>query len=101
MDGTAAGAGMIAGKARFAEIQFVDYHQSAAQTIRLSARILYQSYGGWNVPLLIRTKSGSGGGGPISSSTAGGGAFGHSNAGEHWFTTIPGMITICPATPFD
>lgn len=99
--GVAAGAGMIEGKARCAEIQFVDYHQSAAQTLRLAARILYQSYGDWSVPLLLRTKSGSGGGGPISSSTAGGGAFGHSNAGEQWFTSIPGMITVCPATPFD
>src|SRR6266849_6568266 len=99
--GIAAGAGMIDGNARCAEIQFVDYHQSAAQTIRLAARILYQTYGGWTVPLLIRTKSGSGGGGPISSGGAGGGAFGHSNAGEQWFTSVPGMITICPATPFD
>lgn len=99
--GIAAGAGMIDGKARCAEIQFVDYHQSAAQTIRLAARASYQSYGSWDIPLLLRTKSGSGGGGPISSSTAGGGAYGHSNAGEQWFTSIPGMITICPATPFD
>ncbi len=99
--GIAAGAGMHDGKARCAEIQFVDYHQSAAQTIRLAARIPYQSYGDWSVPLLMRAKSGSGGGGPISSSSAGGGAYGHSNAGEHWFTTIPGMITVCPATPFD
>src|SRR5436309_3553764 len=99
--GIVAGSGMIDGKARCAEIQFVDYHQSAAQTIRMAARVLYQSYGDWSVPLLLRTKTGSGGGGPISSSTAGGGAFGHSNAGEQWFTSIPGMITICPATPFD
>ncbi|HLQ28650.1 MAG TPA: thiamine pyrophosphate-dependent enzyme [Ktedonobacteraceae bacterium] len=99
--GIAAGAGMIDGNARCAEIQFVDYHQSAAQTIRMAARVLYQSYGDWTVPLLIRTKSGSGGGGPISSSTAGGGAYGHSNSGEQWFTSIPGMITVCPATPFD
>jgi 2-oxoisovalerate dehydrogenase E1 component len=99
--GIVAGAGMIDGKARCAEIQFVDYHQSAAQTLRMASRVLYQSYGDWNVPLLLRTKSGSGGGGPISSSTAGGGAFGHSNAGEQWFTSIPGMITVCPATPFD
>jgi 2-oxoisovalerate dehydrogenase E1 component len=99
--GIAAGAGMADGKARCAEIQFVDYHQSAAQTIRLAARISYQNYGDWTVPLIIRTKSGSGGGGPISSSTAGGGAYGHSNTGEQWFTSIPGMITICPATPFD
>ncbi|HEX9134192.1 MAG TPA: thiamine pyrophosphate-dependent enzyme [Ktedonobacteraceae bacterium] len=99
--GIAAGAGMVDGKARCAEIQFVDYHQSAAQTIRLAARVSYQSFGGWTVPLLIRTKSGSGGGGPISSGGAGGGAFGHSNAGEQWFTGVPGMITICPATPFD
>lgn len=100
--GLVTGAGMHDGKARCAEIQFVDYHQSAAQTIRLAARIAYQTYGGWKVPLLIRAKSGSGGGGPISSSSAaGGGAFGHSNAGEQWFTSIPGMITLCPATPFD
>ncbi|GHO45606.1 alpha-ketoacid dehydrogenase subunit alpha/beta [Ktedonospora formicarum] len=99
--GIAAGASMLDGKARCAEIQFVDYHQSATQTIRLAARVAYQSFGDWNVPLIIRTKSGSGGGGPISSSTAGGGAYGHSNAGEQWFTNIPGMITICPATPFD
>jgi pyruvate/2-oxoglutarate/acetoin dehydrogenase E1 component len=99
--GIAAGAGMVDGKARCAEIQFVDYHQSAAQTIRMAARTSYQSFGDWTVPLIIRTKSGSGGGGPISSGGAGGGAFGHSNAGEQWFTSIPGMITICPATPFD
>src|SRR6266571_2148331 len=99
--GIAAGAGMIDGSARCAEIQFVDYHQSGAQTLRLAARVLYQSYGDWNVPLLLRTKSGSGGGGPISSSTIGGGAYGHSNTGEQWFTTIPGMITVCPSTPFD
>src|SRR5260370_5819334 len=98
--GIAAGAGMIDGKARCAEIQFVDYYQSAAQTLRLAARVLYQSYGDWHVPLLIRTKSGSGGGGPISSSTAGGGAFCHSNTGEQLFKSISGMITICPATPF-
>jgi len=99
--GIAAGAGMVDGRARCAEIQFVDYHQSAAQTIRMAARTSYQSSGDWTVPLLIRTKSGSGGGGPISSGGAGGGAFGHSNAGEQWFTSVPGMITICPATPFD
>jgi 2-oxoisovalerate dehydrogenase E1 component len=99
--GIVAGAGMRDGKARCAEIQFVDYHQSATQTIRLAARFSYQSYGQWTVPMIIRTKSGSGGGGPISSSGAGGGAFGHSNAGEQWFTSIPGMITICPSTPYD
>ncbi|GHO86037.1 alpha-ketoacid dehydrogenase subunit alpha/beta [Dictyobacter formicarum] len=99
--GIAAGAGLRDGKARCAEIQFVDYHQSATQTIRLAARIPYQTNGNWNSPLLIRTKSGSGGGGPISSSTAGGGAYGHSNTGEQWFTNIPGMITVCPASPFD
>ncbi|HEV2660936.1 MAG TPA: transketolase C-terminal domain-containing protein, partial [Ktedonobacteraceae bacterium] len=99
--GIVSGAGMKDGKARCAEIQFVDYHQSATQTIRLAARIPYQSFGGWQTPMIIRTKSGSGGGGPISSSSAGGGGFGHSNTGEQWFTSIPGMITICPATPFD
>ncbi|HEY7417367.1 MAG TPA: thiamine pyrophosphate-dependent enzyme [Ktedonobacteraceae bacterium] len=99
--GIVAGAGMHDDKARCAEIQFVDYHQSATQTIRLAARVLYQSCGDWSVPMIIRTKSGSGGGGPISSGGAGGGAFGHSNAGEQWFTNIPGMMTLCPATPFD
>jgi 2-oxoisovalerate dehydrogenase E1 component len=99
--GIAAGCGMVDGKARCGEIQFVDYHQSATQTIRLAARFHYQTYGGWNVPALIRMKSGSGGGGPISDSGSGGGAFGHSNAGDNWFTSVPGLITICPATPYD
>jgi len=99
--GIVSGAGLRDGKARCAEIQFVDYHQSAAQTIRLAARFLYQTDGKWNSPLLIRAKSGSGGGGPISSSSAGGGAYGHSNTGEQWFTSIPGMITVCPASPYD
>lgn len=99
--GIVSGAGMVDGKARCAEIQFVDYHQSAAQTLRLAARILYQNFGTWHVPMILRAKSGSGGGGPISSGGAGGGAFGHSNTGEHWFTSVAGMITVCPSTPFD
>ena len=99
--GIAAGCGMADDKARCGEIQFVDYHQSATQTIRLAARIYYQSFGDWNCPMLLRMKAGSGGGGPISDSGSGGGAFGHSNAGEQWFTNVPGLITICPSTPYD
>jgi 2-oxoisovalerate dehydrogenase E1 component len=45
-------------------------------------------------------KAGGGGGGPISSG-AGGGGFGHSHSGEHWFTDIPGLIVLCPSTPYD
>jgi 2-oxoisovalerate dehydrogenase E1 component len=99
--GVAAGCGMADDKARCGEIQFVDYHQSATQTIRLAARIYYQSFGDWNCPMLLRMKAGSGGGGPISDSGSGGGAFGHSNAGEQWFTNVPGLITICPSNPYD
>jgi pyruvate/2-oxoglutarate/acetoin dehydrogenase E1 component len=99
--GIAAGCSMADDRARCGEVQFVDYHQSATQTIRLAARIYYQSYGDWNCPMLLRMKAGSGGGGPISDSGSGGGAFGHSNSGEPWFTTVPGLITICPATPYD
>ncbi|HLY29783.1 MAG TPA: thiamine pyrophosphate-dependent enzyme, partial [Ktedonobacterales bacterium] len=99
--GVAAGCGMADNRARCGEIQFVDYHQSATQTIRLAARIYYQSFGDWNCPVVLRMKAGSGGGGPISDSGSGGGAFGHSNAGEQWFTNVPGLITICPATPYD
>jgi len=51
--------------------------------------------------VVIRTKAGSGGGGPISDSGAGGGAFGHSHSGEYWFTSTPGLITLCPSTPYD
>ncbi len=99
--GVTAGCGMADGRARCGEVQFVDYHQSATQTIRLGARIYYQSYGDWNCPVIWRMKSGSGGGGPISDGGSGGGGFGHSNAGEQWFTNVPGLITICPATPYD
>ncbi len=99
--GLSAGCGMADDVARCGEVQFVDYHQSATQTIRLGARFYYQSYGDWNCPVIWRMKSGSGGGGPISDSGSGGGAFGHSNAGEVWFTTVPGLITICPSNPYD
>ncbi|HKD74452.1 MAG TPA: transketolase C-terminal domain-containing protein, partial [Ktedonobacterales bacterium] len=99
--GIAAGASLADGRARFGEIQFVDYHQSMSQSVRLAARIAYQSFGDWLCPVVIRTKAGSGGGGPISDSGAGGGAFGHSHSGEYWFTTIPGLITVCPSNPFD
>ncbi len=99
--GIAAGASMVDGKPRCGEIQFIDYHQSMAQSARLAGRIMYQSFGDWTCPVLIRTKAGSGGGGPISDSGAGGGGFGHSHSGEYWFTTIPGAFTICPSTPFD
>jgi 2-oxoisovalerate dehydrogenase E1 component len=99
--GIAAGCGMADDRARCGEIQFVDYHQSGTQTIRLAARIYYQSFGDWNCPMLLRMKAGSGGGGPISDSGSGGGAFGHSNAGEQWFTNVPGLITICPSNPYD
>jgi 2-oxoisovalerate dehydrogenase E1 component len=99
--GIAAGASMADGRARCGEIQFIDYHQSMAQSARLAGRIAYQSFGDWTCPVLIRTKAGSGGGGPISDSGAGGGAFGHSHSGEYWFTTIPGAFTVCPSTPYD
>src|SRR5579859_6176545 len=99
--GIVAGCGMADYRARCGEVQFVDYHQSATQTIRLAARIYYQSFGDWNCPMLLRMKAGSGGGGPISDSGSGGGAFGHSNSGEQWFTNVPGLITVCPATPYD
>src|SRR5258708_28547426 len=82
---------MIDGKARCAEIQFVDYHQSAAQTIRMAARVSYQTDGDWTVPLLMRTKSGSGGGGPISSGGGwGGGFFCFPHAGGRGLSLAPG-----------
>lgn len=99
--GIAAGASMADGRARCGEIQFIDYHQSMSQSVRLAGRVEYQSFGDWSCPVLIRTKAGSGGGGPISDSGAGGGAFGHSHSGEYWFTSIPGLITLCPSTPYD
>ncbi len=99
--GIAAGASMADNKARFGEIQFVDYHQSMSQSIRIAGRISYQTFGDWKCPVVIRTKAGSGGGGPISDSGTGGGAFGHSHSGEYWFTSIPGLITVCPSNPFD
>ena len=83
--GIAAGASMVEDRARSGRSQFVEYHQSMAQTARLAAQIEYQSFGDWHCPVLIQTKSGSGG-------------FGHSRAGEHWFTDIPGIISLFPST---
>src|SRR5437588_1016124 len=98
--GVAAGASMVDGRARCGEIQFIEYHQSMAQKVRLAGQIEYPSFGDWTCPVPHRTKAGGGGGGPISSG-AGGGGFGHSHSGEHWFTDIPGLIVRCPSTPYD
>src|SRR5260221_14027220 len=45
--GIAAGCGMADGRARCGGIQFVDYHQSATETIRLAAPLYYQSTAAW------------------------------------------------------
>src|SRR3989442_12022928 len=83
--GIAAGASMVDGRARCGEIQFIEYHQSMAQTVRLAGQIEYQSFGDWNCPVLIRMKAGGGGGGTISS-RGGGGRFGDSLSGGKCFT---------------
>src|SRR2546428_10335425 len=65
--GIAAGASMGEGRARCGEIQFIEYHQSMAQTVRLARPNEYQSFGGWDCPVLIPMKAGRSGVGPPSS----------------------------------
>jgi acetoin:2,6-dichlorophenolindophenol oxidoreductase subunit beta len=89
--GAAIGAG-LGGVRPVAEIMFVDFLAVAMdQIVNHAARLRYMSGGRTNVPITIRTAS------------AGGQGFGgqHSGMLESWFTHVPGLKVVVPATPDD
>ncbi len=87
--GAAIGAGMF-GLRPVAEMQFSDFITCAFdQIVNFAAKCRYR----WNapVPIVIRAPSGGGNrGGPF-----------HSQNPEAWFTRVPGLKVITPATAYD
>lgn len=74
------------------EIMYIDFTTLAMdQIINQAAKIRYMTGNRLNVPLVIRTQGGSGGGLAAQ----------HSQSLEAWFYHIPGLKVVCPATSFD
>lgn len=89
--GAAVGAAMVGGRP-VAEIMYVDFMAYAMdQLVNQAAKIHYMFGGQINVPMVLRTQQGTG---------RGAGAQ-HSQSLEAWFTHIPGLKVIAPATPAD
>ncbi len=88
----AAVAAALAGVPTIAEISFIDFTTVAMDPIvNVAAKACYISAGKQNVPLVIRTQGGAGGGGGAT----------HSQSLEAWFSHIPGLKVALPSTPFD
>lgn len=89
--GAAVGLAMT-GKHPVAELMFIDFAYVAADSIfNQAAKMRYMSGGRAQVPLVIRTQQGGG---------RGNGAQ-HSQSLETFFTHIPGLKVVLPATPYD
>lgn len=74
------------------EIQFADFiHPAFNQIVSEAARIRYRSNGTWTCPLIIRAPYGGG---------VGGGLY-HSQSIEGFFSHVPGLYVVAPATPYD
>jgi 2-oxoisovalerate dehydrogenase E1 component beta subunit len=87
--GAAVGAALM-GLKPVAEMQFSDFIVSGFnQIVNMAAKCHYRW--GAAVPMVIRCPSGGGmGAGPF-----------HSQNPEAWFTRVPGLKVVCPATPAD
>lgn len=89
--GMAVGAAMT-GMRPVVDIQFSDFLTLPIdQIVNQAAKVHYMYGGQLHVPLVIRTPSGSGTGA----------ASQHSQSLESWFTHIPGLKVVQPATPYD
>jgi len=89
--GTAIGAA-INGLLPVAEIQFADFIFPAMdQIVNEAARIRYRSNGGYGCPIVIRAPYGGGVHGALY----------HSQSVEAFFSHVPGLKVVAPATPAD
>ncbi len=89
--GVAIGAALY-GLRPIAEIQFADFmHPAFDQIVNEAAKIRYRSNGAWACPLVIRAPCGGG---------VGGGLY-HSQCVESFYTHVPGLKVVMPATPYD
>jgi pyruvate dehydrogenase E1 component beta subunit len=82
----------MTGKHPVVELMFMDFAYVAADSIfNQAAKMRYMSGGRARVPLLIRTQQGGGRGNAAQ----------HSQSLEAFFTHIPGLKVVLPATPYD
>lgn len=89
--GMAVGAA-IGGMRPVVEIMYIDFATLCMQEIvNNAAKSRYRTNGQLSVPLVIRTQGGAGVGRGVN----------HSQSLEAWFTHVPGLKVIMPATPYD
>lgn len=89
--GAAIGASLV-GMRPVAEIMFFDFMTLCAdQVVNQAAKIRFMFGGKAKVPMVLRS--------PVGSGT--GAAGHHSGSLESWFTHIPGLKVVAPATPYD
>jgi pyruvate/2-oxoglutarate/acetoin dehydrogenase E1 component len=89
--GCALGAALL-GMRPVAEIMFLDFAtQAMDQIVNQAAKLRYMTGGQTSVPLVIRV---AGGAGRASAAQ-------HSQSLEAWFTHVPGLKVVMPATPYD
>jgi len=89
--GTAIGASLL-GMRPVAEIMFFDFMTLCAdQIVNQAAKIRFMFGGKARVSIVVRSPAGSGTGA----------AGHHSGSLESWFTHIPGLKVVAPATPYD
>jgi len=89
--GIAIGAAAV-GLRPIAEIEFADFiYPAFDQIVNEAAKLRYRTLGAWTCPLVIRAPYGGG----IH------GALYHSQSIEAFFTHVPGLKVVAPATPYD
>jgi 2-oxoisovalerate dehydrogenase E1 component beta subunit len=89
--GTSIGAALN-GLRPIAEIQFADFiHPAFNQLVSEAARMRYRSNNGFTVPMVVRAPYGGGVHGALY----------HSQSVEGYFTHVPGLKVVIPATPYD
>jgi pyruvate/2-oxoglutarate/acetoin dehydrogenase E1 component len=89
--GVAVGAA-ITGLIPVAEIMYIDFITLAMdQIVNQAAKMRYMFGGKVNVPVVFRTQGGAGRGNAAQ----------HSQSLEAWFTHVPGLKVVMPATPLD
>lgn len=87
----AVGAALV-GMRPVAEIMFSDFLTRAMDSIvNQAAKMRYMTGGQASVPLVVRTASGAGRAAAAQ----------HSQSLEAWFTHVPGLKVVAPATPYD
>ncbi|MFC2012942.1 alpha-ketoacid dehydrogenase subunit beta [Chloroflexota bacterium] len=89
--GAALGAAVV-GMRPVAELMFIDFATIAMdQIVNQMAKLRYMTAGGVKIPAVIRTQGGSG----LHSAAQ------HGQSLEAWFTHVPGLKVVMPATPCD